>query len=69
MADQLQVDLAVIGAGPAGHTGAVQAAKAGKRVAVIDGDEAQGQQGRFALDAHVDLTGDFAGFVAGDLLT
>ncbi|MBD05293.1 MAG: hypothetical protein CME24_13200 [Gemmatimonadetes bacterium] len=39
-----------------------------EQIAIL-GDEAQGQQGRFALDAHVDLAGDFAGFVAGDLLT
>lgn len=36
MVEQLQVDLAVIGAGPAGQKGAIQGAKAGKKVAVID---------------------------------
>ena len=32
----MEVDLAVIGAGPAGQKGAIQGAKAGKRVVVID---------------------------------
>ena len=32
----LEVDLAVIGAGPAGHKGAIQGAKAGKKVVLID---------------------------------
>ena len=32
----LEVDLAVIGAGPAGQKGAIQAAKAGKKVAIVD---------------------------------
>ena len=36
MAEQLEVDLAVIGAGPAGQKGAIQGAKAGKKVVVID---------------------------------
>lgn len=36
MANELQVDLAVIGAGPAGQKGAIQGAKAGKSVAIID---------------------------------
>lgn len=36
MTEQLQVDLAVIGAGPAGQKGAIQGAKAGKKVVVID---------------------------------
>ena len=36
MAEQLQADLAVIGAGPAGQKGAIQGAKAGKKVVVID---------------------------------
>ncbi len=35
-ADSLEVDLAVIGAGPAGQKGAIQGAKAGKKVVVID---------------------------------
>jgi NAD(P) transhydrogenase len=34
--DYLEVDLAVIGGGPAGQKGAIQGAKSGKRVAVID---------------------------------
>lgn len=34
--DMLQVDLAVIGAGPAGQKGAIQGAKAGKKVVLID---------------------------------
>ena len=33
---QRQVDLAVIGAGPAGQKGAIQAAKLGKKVVVVD---------------------------------
>jgi NAD(P) transhydrogenase len=33
---ELEVDLVVIGAGPAGQKGAIQGAKAGKKVAVID---------------------------------
>jgi NAD(P) transhydrogenase len=36
MAEQLEADLAVIGAGPAGQKGAIQGAKAGKKVVVID---------------------------------
>lgn len=36
MPTELQVDLAVIGAGPAGQKGAIQGAKAGKKVAIID---------------------------------
>ena len=34
--ESLSVDLAVIGAGPAGQKGAIQGAKAGKSVAIID---------------------------------
>ena len=33
---ELEVDLVVIGAGPAGQKGAIQGAKAGKKVAIID---------------------------------
>lgn len=33
---ELSVDLVVIGAGPAGQKGAIQAAKAGKKVAIVD---------------------------------
>lgn len=36
MAEELRVDLAVIGAGPAGQKGAIQGAKAGKKVAIVD---------------------------------
>ena len=36
MPEKMEVDLAVIGAGPAGQKGAIQAAKAGKKVVVID---------------------------------
>ncbi len=36
MAEKMKVDLAVIGAGPAGQKGAIQAAKAGKSVVIID---------------------------------
>ena len=36
MPEKMEVDLAVIGAGPAGQKGAIQGAKAGKRVVVID---------------------------------
>ena len=36
MAEQLEADLAVIGAGPAGQKGAIQGAKAGKKVIVVD---------------------------------
>ena len=32
----VRVDLAVIGGGPAGQKGAIQGAKAGKRVVVVD---------------------------------
>ena len=34
--ESLTVDLAVIGAGPAGQKGAIQGAKAGKKVVIID---------------------------------
>lgn len=36
MSQMVKYDLAVLGAGPAGHFGAIQASKAGKRVAVIE---------------------------------
>lgn len=36
MAEQLEADLAVVGAGPAGQKGAIQGAKAGKKVIVVD---------------------------------
>ena len=36
MVEKMEVDLAVIGAGPAGQKGAIQAAKAGRSVVVID---------------------------------
>jgi NAD(P) transhydrogenase len=36
MPKELKVDLVVIGAGPAGQKGAIQAAKAGKRVVIVD---------------------------------
>lgn len=37
-----QVDLLVLGAGPAGHKAAIQAAKAGKRVLIVDRDPSAG---------------------------
>ncbi len=62
---QRQVDLAVIGAGPAGQKGAIQAAKIGKKVVVIDSMQRLGgaclNQGtipsKTLREAILDLTG------------
>jgi NAD(P) transhydrogenase len=40
--DEQLVDLLVLGAGPAGHKAAIQAAKAGKRVLIVDRDPSAG---------------------------
>src|SRR5262249_18027666 len=40
--DVQRFDVLVLGAGPAGHKAAIQAAKAGKRVLVVDRDPAAG---------------------------
>ena len=62
---QRQVDLAVIGAGPAGQKGAIQAAKLGKKVVVVDAMDRLGgaclNQGtipsKTLREAILDLTG------------